>query len=211
MSAPNADAVGPSPLPPLLKALPAWHPGGWALPAVTLSFGSMAVLVIPFLYLERNALVRAIFRLPFDPAMLAIPTAAGAWAIAAHCRHRPGRLIPRVWALSLVLMTTAIAVWAVVDGRFVPRGRPLVHALTIAGTLSTLVLSLRLVKVNPNHWLLQVKRSSASSWRCCSVSRDHVRGSSRDRRRTAHLRSNRAELAELAQSVERVPAFKWST
>jgi hypothetical protein len=211
VSVANADAEGPSSLPPLLKALPAWHPGGWALPAVTLSFGSMAVLVLPFLYLERNALVRAIFRLPFDPAMLAIPTAAGAWAIASHCRHRPGRLIPRLWALSLALMTTAIAVWAVVDTRFVPRGRPLVHALTIAGTLSTLVLSLRLVKVNPNHWLLQslalisVLVALLLGLPVIMFIEAHVIAAEQ---RT--LMSNDAELAGLSRSVELLPAFKWS-
>ena len=211
VSVANADAEGPSSLPPLLKALPAWHPGGWALPAVTLSFGSMAILVIPFLYLERSALVRAIFRLPFDPAMLAVPAAAAAWAIAAHCRHRPGRLIPRLWALSLALITTAIAVWALVDGRFVPRGRPLVHALTVAGTLSTLVLSLRLVKVNPNHWLLQtlalISVLVALLLGLPVIMFVEARVLAAEQRT---LMSNGAELTELSRSVERLPAFKWS-
>src|SRR4030095_5655278 len=108
MSAGHADDGRAPSLPPLLKAIPTWHPGGWAPPAVTLSIGSFFLGIATLVYLLVDPVNRAMFRLPgTSPPLAALPIAGLAWLIGVRCRSRPGGMMPRVWAAALVFAASA--------------------------------------------------------------------------------------------------------
>lgn len=153
----GAERIGTS-FAPILESFSRWHPGGWALPAQTISAGSCFVLLLTWAYLERAPLVRALFRLPFPPFYLAAPAALAAWGITGVCANRPGRLSPlspRTWALALSIFATAVALWAGLEPFFVERGRPRMHALAVACTMAVLVQAVRLIRIPPSSWLVQ--------------------------------------------------------
>ncbi len=199
-----------SSLPPLLEAFPRWHPGGWALPAQTISFGAWFVFLAALIYLERSVLVRSLFRLPFRPIYLAAPAAALAWVIGAICARRPGRNLPRWLALFLSLSATAIAMWAVVDPWFVPRGRPLVHVLTIASAMAVAVQSVRLVRIRPSSWLVQqISLMAVALVLLVGLPSIYFVESKVVRDEQDLVSARIEELSRLAEHVRQITTFQW--
>jgi hypothetical protein len=139
-------AVWPEPL----AGAGVWNIGALALPAVMLSICSAAVFVIVLLFSilgERQEL----FVLPFPGTPLtAAVGAVVAWGIAIRCRHRPGRLVPRVWALVLACLNSGITLLSLFSG-----DRSWVLALAVAGLAAAATLVPRLVTLRPDSAMVQ--------------------------------------------------------
>ncbi|HBL27548.1 MAG TPA: hypothetical protein DD490_11990 [Acidobacteria bacterium] len=132
-------------LPFLLKPGRFWP--GWSLPATTLSVASAAMLGLAFLLLQAG---QPMFVLPVPLSRsLAVLTAGLAWSIALACRHRPGGLWPRLWALGLAVLTSATPLLSLSFAE-----SPWLHALVAAGFAAMLTLLPRLFKVRPDSGLL---------------------------------------------------------
>lgn len=138
--------------------------GTWALPAALLSAASMGVFIIVLVFLQRNAQLRALFRLELgdlctEPATCAITvtalTALLAWAIVMTCRRRPGPVWPRIWALFLALLTTAVAIGLYSGVQ--PALMSLLHAVAVACLAATLTLTPRLLPLHPDSpWVQRI-------------------------------------------------------
>jgi hypothetical protein len=142
-------------LPDPLGGIP-WHVGSWALPSTTLSIASAVVLALVAIYLQRSPELRALFLLP---APWGLVTAAAA-AILAGCvawkgRARPGPLVPRLWALFLVVSSSVLAVALLAQGG--SPGRPRLHAVAVGALGAALTLLPRLGRLRPtSRWLLSL-------------------------------------------------------
>jgi hypothetical protein len=126
-----------------------WNPAGWSLPETSVSFASAAMLPIVCVALQRELIThpRLIVPWPLDLSMAAT-SAAIAWFIAFRCRRRPGALLPRIWVLSLALLTTAtVLVIPFVNDSWI-------QALAAAGMASSATLSARLCKLQPDSEML---------------------------------------------------------
>lgn len=142
----ESKAAWPEPL----AGVGVWNIGALALPAVMLSICSAAVFALVLLFSilgDRQEL----FVLPF-PGTLVIAGIGAllSWTIVLRCRRRPGRLIPRVWALVLACSNSAIALLASV----LP-GRSWVLALALAGVASAATLAPRLARLRPDSAMVQ--------------------------------------------------------
>lgn len=130
-----------------------WNPGTWALPSATLSWASLAVLIVVFGFPQLFPTSRALFRLPVSAAALAAAAAAVAWGVTLRCRNRPGRHLPRYWALGLAVLATAAGAVGFLPGDV--GQSPWFHALSLALLTSSLTLIPRLLKLHPDRWLVQ--------------------------------------------------------
>ncbi|MDQ3283124.1 MAG: hypothetical protein M3Q69_17120, partial [Acidobacteriota bacterium] len=73
-----------------------------------------------------------------------------AWAIAAVCRRRPGRVWPRAWVLALASVNTLVSI----AGLAAP-DRASLLAFAVAGLAATATLAPRLLKLRPDSPLVQ--------------------------------------------------------
>ena len=120
--------------------------GTWALPAVALSIASAVVFAIVLLFLQHDLEIRSFFILPRAASFpLAAFSAALAWIIVLQCRRRPGRPLPRFWALALASLNSAIALLVLV----LPKSS-WANALLVAGLAAVVTLLPRLAKLRPD-------------------------------------------------------------
>lgn len=120
--------------------------GTWALPAVALSVASAVVFAIVVLFLQHDMEIRSFFILPRMASFpLAAFSAALAWVIVLQCRRRPGRPLPRLWALALAILNSAIALLVLVFPK-----SSWSNALLVAGIAAGVTLLPRLVKLRPD-------------------------------------------------------------
>lgn len=131
-----------------------FNPGTWALPATTVSVASIAVSVTVFLSLITSELRRSLFTLPFEPAFAAVAAALFAWLALIRCRDRPGRHLPRIWALVLMALTTVAAGLSLLGPRILSH-HPLFQVAALALLAGTLALLPRLLKVRPQSPMTQ--------------------------------------------------------
>jgi hypothetical protein len=186
-----------------------WYPGIWALPAMTLSAASLVVLlaVVGFLLIGETS--RSLFRLPVASGWPALAAAVMAWAVALVCRNRPGRHLPRYWALTLAVGTTILALVGFLGGDL---GRsPLVHAFALASLAASVTMLPRLLPLQPDRWLVQ----HIAPLTLLFVLFLALPGSFSIGRRAVADQKRRvgetiAELSREAGEVREVSAFPWS-
>ncbi|HEX4963589.1 MAG TPA: hypothetical protein VF173_22365 [Thermoanaerobaculia bacterium] len=130
-----------------------WYPGIWALPATTLSAASLVVLIAVVGFLQISETSRSLFRLPVASGWPALAAAVMAWAVALVCRNRPGRHLPRYWALFLAAGTTTLALVGFLGGDLARS--PLVHAFALASLAASVTMLPRLLPLQPDRWLVQ--------------------------------------------------------
>ncbi len=120
--------------------------GTWALPAVALSIASAVVFLIVMLFLQHDLEIRSFFILPQAASIpLAVFSAALAWIIVLQCRRRPGRPLPRLWALALAVLTSSITLLVLV----LPKSS-VANALLVGGIAAVVTLLPRLTKLRPD-------------------------------------------------------------
>lgn len=146
----GAHSESPAVLPEPLAGIGMWNIGALALPAVMLSICSAAVFGVVLLFSilgERQEL----FVLPFPGTLVTAAIAAViAWLIALQCRRRPGRMVPRIWALVLACVNSAIALLSLVFP-----DRSWVLALAVAGLAAAATLVPRLARLRPDSAMVQ--------------------------------------------------------
>lgn len=137
-------------LPDPLARAGLWNVGALALPAVMLSACSATVFALVLVIL-RTGSARELFVLQFPwTFVVGAAAAAGTWWIAWKCRPRPGRLGPRVWALTLAGLNSAIALIGLVY-----HDRAWSLALSVAALAAAATLAPRLVKLRPDSAMVQ--------------------------------------------------------
>lgn len=120
--------------------------GTWALPAVALSVASAGVFLVVVLFLQHDLEIRSFFILPRAASLpLAACATALAWIIVLQCRRRPGRPLPRLWALALAILNSATALLVLAFPR-----SSWANALLIAGLSAAVTLLPRLSKLRPD-------------------------------------------------------------
>ena len=187
-----------------------WYPGVWALPATTLSAASLAVLVLVAGFLQINTTSRSLFRLPFASGWPALAAAVLAWGVALRGRNRPGRHLPRYWALFLAIGTSALAVVGFWGGDLARS--PLVHAFALASLAASVTLLFRLLSLQPDHRLVQHVAPLALAFALlvalpvsCFV------GGRAVQEQQQRVGQTIAELSREAGEVREVSAFPWSS
>ncbi|MFO1429797.1 MAG: hypothetical protein U1F76_06610 [Candidatus Competibacteraceae bacterium] len=138
--------------------------GTWAPPAALLSAASIVVFTVVLVFLQRNAQLRALFRLDLgalcpEPSLCAIAvtvlTALLAWVIVLICRRRPGPVWPRLWALFLALLATVVTIGLCIG--MPPTLMSLLHAVAMACFAATLTLTPRLLPLQPDSpWVQRI-------------------------------------------------------
>jgi hypothetical protein len=122
--------------------------GFWVigLPAVALSWASLAVFILVGLFLQGSHRLRSLFVLPLLWGLSLAAVAAGlAWLILFQCRRRPGHPWPRAWALILAVADSAIVV---IVGAF--GDRSWAHAMAVAGLAASMALAPRFLRLHPD-------------------------------------------------------------
>ncbi|HEX2835315.1 MAG TPA: hypothetical protein VHW00_20035 [Thermoanaerobaculia bacterium] len=138
-------------LPEPLAANGIWALTTFALPSAQLSVASAAIYFVVFLFLQAGGRDQHLFVLPWPgAACVAAIAAALSWGIAARCRHRPGRVWPRVWALILAALTSLATILGVIFHE-----RSWVLSLSVAGLAAAATLAPRLLKLRPDNALVQ--------------------------------------------------------
>lgn len=121
-----------------------------SLPATSLSFASALMLVLSFAFLQRNETIRSRFVLqPFLSLPLAALSLGLVWLITLECLRRPGDRWPRIWAVTLTVLTTIMVPLHVILSE---NSWP--HALVAADFVALLTLSPRLFKLRPDNRVL---------------------------------------------------------
>jgi hypothetical protein len=137
-------------LPEPLASTGVWNVGALALPAVMLSTCSAVVFALVLFFLRIGSR-QELFVLPFPGTFVTGAIAAViSWVIALKCRRRPGRLWPRVWALALAFMNSAVALLGLVF-----HDRSWALALAVAGFAAAATLVPRLAKLRPDSLMVQ--------------------------------------------------------
>lgn len=140
-----------TPWPDPLAGTGLWNIGAMALPAPMLSICSALVFAIVVVYLRSGGATQELFVLPWHTAFAIAAASAGvAWLIVFRCRQRPGRLGPRLWALSLAAANSLIAVLTLVA-----RNASWSLTLAVAGLSAAIALAPRLLKVRPDSPMVQ--------------------------------------------------------
>jgi len=131
-------------------------PGSWGerlaalgLPAAMLSWASLLALLIVLAALQYSPVLRAHYALPLRPTW-AVALVAGllAWAVVLAGRRRPGRLWPRLWALTLAALGTLVSTAALLAPAWLPG--PQLDALVTATLAGALALAPRLARLHPD-------------------------------------------------------------
>ncbi len=130
-----------------------WSFLNWGLPATAVSVISICVFWGVLAWLHYQGLRRLPFQLPLAPLWLAIPAAALAWNVAIRCSRRPGRLLPRLWALALALIAAANVGFASTPA---VSGASWLHALIVAVLAAALTLTTRLFRLWPSSHLIRM-------------------------------------------------------
>jgi len=185
-----------------------WYPGIWALPATTLSLASSVVLTVVFAFLLAGATSRALFRLPMAPAW-ALTSAVLAWSVVFGCRNRPGRLLPRAWAILLSAGTTILALVCLL-GRELALSPP-VQALVLASLAAAVTLLPRLLYLQPDHWLVQHIAPLALAFVLfVTLPASFYIGQRMVAKQKRRVEATIAELSRQAGDIREISAFDWS-
>jgi len=138
-------------LPEPLASAGLWNVGTFALPSTMLSVASAAVFGVVFAFLRAGGAEQELFVLP-SPYAFVIGTAAAAlaWCIALRCRHRPGRIWPRIWALALACLSSVTALLGLLF-----HDRAWALALAVAALAATAALAPRMAKLRPDSAMVQ--------------------------------------------------------
>jgi len=185
-----------------------WNPGTWALPGTTLSWASLAVLVVVFGFPQLFETSRSLFRLPIPAAALDMMAAAVAWTVTIRCRNRPGRHFPRYWSLLL----SALATIAGVAGFLIRDvgGSPWFHALSLALLTSSLTLTPRFFKLHPDRWLVQhVATLGLAVVLFVGLPLSYVFGHQAVEDHKRRVTETIAELSREAEEIRKISAHDW--
>ena len=125
-----------------------WSLASLGLPAVVLSWASFGATLAVFGLVQASRPLRALFRLPWPVGASALAATMVGGIVVWGCRHRPGRGLPRYWAVGLTAGMGLLALYSLVDP--VAEGAPWCHAAALAGFAGALVLVPRLVRVGPD-------------------------------------------------------------
>jgi hypothetical protein len=139
-------------LPEPLASTGFWNIGSFALPATLLSFSSLVVFALVFLFLQSGDASQELFVLPFPgTSLFAAAGAALGWFVVWSCRNRPGKLWPRLWALIVACSSSAITLLGLAF-----HDRSWALALAVGASSAAMVLAARLIKLSPNSALVQL-------------------------------------------------------
>ncbi|HEV7766158.1 MAG TPA: hypothetical protein VGQ76_14230 [Thermoanaerobaculia bacterium] len=183
-----------------------WNVGALALPATMLSICSAAVFAMVFGFLQLGGARQELFVVKSPVAAIVGGIAAFiSWIIVYRCRHRPGRLWPRLWGLALASLNSAIAVLALI---FPDRSWSL--ALAVAGLSAAMALTPRLGKLRPDSvWVQRVGPLSLAIVLVMVPSSCAVR--SAIAKNTEDRVERRIQQFRLwTEKVEEVTSFEWS-
>jgi len=131
-------------------------PGSWVerlatlgLPAAMLSWASLLAALIVLAAVQHSPELRAHYALSVGPTW-AVALVAGvlAGAVVLAGRRRPGRLWPRLWALTLAALATLVSAAALFAPAWLPA--PQLHALVTATLAGALALAPRLARLHPD-------------------------------------------------------------
>jgi hypothetical protein len=115
----------------------------WTLPGRAITWLSLACFAAVTLGLSATAQLRELCHLPLPPEWIAFASAAMAAAVAWAGRRRPGRLLPRAWALTLAGGSALLGLLAR-DPRL--GDEPAMHAAVAGAAAAAAVLALRLAR-----------------------------------------------------------------
>ena len=125
-----------------------WSLASLGLPAVVLSLASFGATIAVFCLVQASRPLRALFRLPWPVGVSALAAMVVGGIVVWGCRHRPGRRLPRYWAVGLTAGMGLLVLYSLVDP--VAEGAPWCHAAALGGFAGALVLVPRLVRVGPD-------------------------------------------------------------
>jgi hypothetical protein len=135
--------------------------GSLALPSETITVASIGAAALLFGIVSFSEATRFFFRLTFSPLWFTIPAFLLSWLIAWRGSKRPGPILPRIWALSLMLLNLAACLAGLWLEGF-PHSAPAIlrdpyplHAVAFAGAIATAVLLPRLYPMHPLKRLVQ--------------------------------------------------------
>lgn len=184
-----------------------WYPGVWALPSTTLSIASSLVLIAVLAFLLTGETSRALFRLPWARGW-AVAAAALAWSVAWGCRNRPGRPLPRVWALLLAAGTTIFMLLCFLGGELAIN--PRVHAFVLASLAAAVTLLPRLLHLQPDDRLVQHIAPLALAFVLfVTLPVSFCIGRHAVEDQTRRVGATVAELSREAHEIREVSAFDW--
>jgi len=153
------------------------HPGGWFLPATQICLVSALLFSSTFYVLRfHDDKARVLFRLPFQPAVIAVPTLLVMVIVLLKTARRPTQWIPRLWTLLTLGLSVFAVVWAFRETglynslneahwsldaiwsecRVDNYGTPLLHAYVVATAGAVLGMVLRLKKFWPDKRWVQL-------------------------------------------------------
>jgi len=195
------------PRPTEARGLARWV--SWALPSVALSGLSVAALGLVLILLQRSEILRSLFQLPVAAFWVALGAAGlGGW-IAWVCRQRPGKPIPRLWALGLACGALTTAMLA-----FVPSlgDEPWLHALAAAELAASLCLAPRLLPMRPeNRWLPWVAPLSLLGALLLVLAPAVSLGQNALEERESSVERRIRELREQADTIREISEYDWSS
>ncbi|MFH1468452.1 MAG: hypothetical protein ABIO70_28945 [Pseudomonadota bacterium] len=126
------------------------NPGYWFLPSTALTITSITAGALTFTALMLWPESRALFVLPFNPAVLCALSAAIGALLAVRGRHRPTPLLARLWPLVLV----AASLLGGLAGLLGFGHDPLVSIFDVSVLVAALAVLPRLLRWNAHGWLL---------------------------------------------------------
>jgi len=160
-----------------LSSVSRGHPGGWFLPATQICLVSALLLASTFYVLTfHDDKARVLFRLPFQPALIAVPTLLVMVIVLLKTARRPTLWIPRLWTLLTLGLSIVAVVWSFRETGLYARiseagwspdaiwnecrgdriGTPLLHSYVVATAGAALGMALRLKKFWPDKRWVQL-------------------------------------------------------
>jgi len=180
------------------------------LPSYVLSRTSIVILAAILLLPVVNRPAWYVFKLPVAPAWLLGLAVGLAASVLLVCRHRPGRLFPRLWALLLTL-----AALLALLGRLVgvaPRGveSPYSHLTALALLCAAASLAPRLTRLHPDSvWIRRIPYVSVAIGCSCFLALYLSSARGIDPAAQERFATVLREIRHLTSAAENAAAHKW--